>query len=374
MIRILFFIETLGRGGAEKVLCNLVNAMDQSKFDITVQTLWKADPEPYLRPEVRYRYCYADRDKKNVFRSRIEATLGMTYALYVKDDYDIEVAFLEFGATKIISHSTNKRAKRIAWVHTDLCKLYADRESFVQKSSAWYDRFHKVVCVSETAKKSFDLLFQNKYPSVVLYNYINDKEITVLAQSPLPVEKPHDKLVLVAVGTLYPPKNYPRMLRSFLRLYRENNRVKLWILGDGVQRSMLENLATEYQIADSVRFWGYQKNPYPFIRQADVLVCSSNYEGFSTVIAEGLILGKPIVTTECSGMRELLGDSEFGIITENKDEAFYEGLKRVVSDPDLRKDYAELAMQRGKTISGDRLLEKTERFFEDTLISENNTH
>ena len=374
MIRILFFITHLSKGGAEKVLCNLVNAMDQSKYEITVQTLWKADPEQYLKPGIRYRYCYAVQDKKNIFRSRLEAALGMTYMLYVKDDYDIEIAFLEFGSTKIISRSTNKKATRIAWVHTDLRKLISDQEAFVQKSCAWYDRFHKVVCVSETVKQSFDQLFQNRYPSVVLYNYIDEKRIAELAQTPLPVERPKDKLVLVAVGTLYPPKNYPRLLSSFMRLYRQNNRIELWILGDGEQRSMLENLVNEYQIADSVLFWGYQKNPYPFIRQADVLVCSSNYEGFSTVITEGLILGKPIVTTECSGMRELLGDSEYGIITENEDEAFYEGMKRVVSDAELRKSYAEKALQRGKSISGNQLLKETELFFEDTLVSATNEH
>ena len=113
-IRILFFTEYLSGGGAEKVLCNLVNAMDQSKFEITVQTIWKADPKQYLRPEIRYRYCYADRNRKNIFRSRLEAALGLTYRLHVRDDYDVEAAFLEFGATKILSRSTNKKAKRIA--------------------------------------------------------------------------------------------------------------------------------------------------------------------------------------------------------------------------------------------------------------------
>ena len=63
MIKILFFIENLSGGGAEKVLCNLVNAMDQSKFDITVQTLWKADAEKHLKSGIRYRYCYAKRSQ-----------------------------------------------------------------------------------------------------------------------------------------------------------------------------------------------------------------------------------------------------------------------------------------------------------------------
>ena len=111
MIKILFFIEELRGGGAEKVLCNLVNAMDQSKFEITVQTLWKADAEKYLRPGIRYRYCYDTRSKVNSWRSRGEIALGLCYRLHIKDDYDIEIAYLECGATKIMAASTNSRAK-----------------------------------------------------------------------------------------------------------------------------------------------------------------------------------------------------------------------------------------------------------------------
>ena len=77
---------------------------------------------------------------------------------------------------------------------------------------------------------------------------------------------------------------------------------------------------------------GFRDNPYCLMGTADLLVCSSVFEGFSTFITEGLILGKPIVTTDVSGMRELLGDSEYGLITANDDEAFYEGVKRMLAE------------------------------------------
>ena len=77
-----------------------------------------------------------------------------------------------------------------------------------------------------------------------------------------------------------------------------------------------------------------------------LLVCSSIFEGFSTFVTEGLILGKPIVTTDVSGMREILGDSEYGLITANDDEAFYEGVKRMLTEPGLLEYYTGQAKLR----------------------------
>ncbi len=159
MIKILFFIENLSGGGAEKVLCNLVNEMDQSKFDITVQTLWKADAERYLKPGIRYRYCYENQSRFNNYRSRLEAATGLTYPLHIKGDYDIEVAYLECGATKIMASSTNRRAKKVAWVHCDLALKMSSPEEFAKKAAPWYAKFNQVVCVSQNVKDSFDRMF-----------------------------------------------------------------------------------------------------------------------------------------------------------------------------------------------------------------------
>ena len=85
-------------------------------------------------------------------------------------------------------------------------------------------------------------------------------------------------------------------------------------------------------------------------------------------MTEGVILGKPIVTTDVSGMRELLGDSEYGLIVENDDEEFYNGLKRMLTDAGSRAHYAEAAFLRGRDFSTQMLVETQERFFEELLI------
>ena len=118
---------------------------------------------------------------------------------------------------------------------------------------------------------------------------------------------------------------------------------------------------------DLVHFEGYQKNPYPYMNGADILVCPSLFEGFSTVITEGLILGKPIVTTDCSGMRELLGDSEYGLIADNTEESLYSAVKRMLAEPGLLEHYAKRADARGKDFRRERLVRETEAFFEKEL-------
>ena len=173
----MFFIEDLRAGGAEKVLCNLVNEMDQSKFDITVQTLWKAKAEQYLKPGIRYRYCYADKSRLNSYRSRLEAAAGLTYPLHIKGDYDIEVAYLECGATKIMAASTNRRAKKVAWGHCDLALKMSNPEEFAKKAAPWYAKFDQVICVSQNVKESFDRMFGIPEKTSVLYNTIDDAEI-----------------------------------------------------------------------------------------------------------------------------------------------------------------------------------------------------
>lgn len=101
---------------------------------------------------------------------------------------------------------------------------------------------------------------------------------------------------------------------------------------------------------------------------ADILVCSSIFEGFSTFVTEGLILGKPIVTTDVSGMHELLGDSEYGLITANDDEAFYEGVKRMLTEPGLLEHYAEQAKIRGRDFKQEKLVQATEHYLSQMLL------
>ena len=368
MIKVLFHIDTLVGGGAEKVLCNLVNHMDQSKFDITVQTVFPDDHTKYLADGIHYKYIYPSDNQfyRNLYR--IEAALGMVYPLHMKDDYNIEIAYLEAGPTKVIASSTNKKAKKIAWVHCDFDVAFKDKEAFVKKTARLYQQYDKIACVSEKCKESFVAMFGNDPEVVVIHNVIDDKEILEKAEQPLQTIAEKRNFTLCTVGRFMPQKNYIRLLSGVYGLHQDGLDFDLWILGDGEQRDLIEEYISKHDMKPYVKLMGFQANPYPFIKASDILVCSSDYEGFSTFIAEGLILGKPIITTDCSGMRELLGESEYGMVVPNDDEAFYSGLKTMLSQSDEQlRAYAENSAARGRMFSTDHLVSNTELFFESIV-------
>lgn len=337
MNKILFYIEKLAYqgsiGGAEKVLLTLVNNMDPRQFDITVQTLYPDEYARLLAPHIHYKYCYPHKNRLTSLLYRAEAEAGLTYPLHIKGDYDIEAAFLEYDSTKVIAASTNRRAKKVAWIHCDLNAAVRDKERFVSKTKAIYGKYDKIVCVSEKCEESFHSLFGRDDRTLVIHNVIDEDEIRNRSKLPLPEKVCSDRLILCCVGSFSPPKNHFRLLMACKRLHDEGREFELWLVGDGVLRQEIEEFISKNEMGEYVRLWGFQTNPYPFMNQADLLVCSSSYEGFSTFITEGVILGKRILTTDCSGMHEILDGYSGGMIVPNDDEAFYSGLLDCMTKP-----------------------------------------
>ncbi len=364
MIKILFFIETLSGGGAEKVLQNLVNNMDNEKFDITVQTVWKENPEKYLNKNIKYKYIYPCYSKLNNYKYRFSVLLKTIYPIHIKDDYDIEVAYLECGATKVISTSTNKKAKKIAWVHCDLSKKISNINEFKKKSVNWYKKFNKVACVSRDVERSFKSIYGNEFDTEVIYNVIDDYNIREKSDINIDDYSFDEKIpTIVSVGRLSTQKRFDRLIEAHKILLDEGFLNKLLIIGEGDERENIEQIIKATGVQKTVTLLGFKSNPYPYIKNADLLACSSDYEGFSSFIAEGLILGKAIATTKCNGMEELLGSSQHGIITDCNTKALSEGIKKLLADNNLKEEYEKKALERGKDFSIEASVKDTEDFF-----------
>ena len=364
MIKILFFIENLSGGGAEKVLQNLVNNMDKEKFDITVQTVWKENPEKYLNNNIRYKYIYPCYSKLNNYKYRLSVLLKTIYPRYIKDSYDIEVAYLECGATKVISTSTNKNAKKIAWVHCDLSKKISNINDFKKKSVNWYKQFDKVVCVSQDVEKSFKSIYGDEFDTEVIYNAIDDCSIKEKADETTDDYFFDEKTpTIVSVGRLSKQKRFDRLIEAHKLLLDNGIMNNLLIIGEGNEREGLEQFIISSGVQSTVTLAGFRNNPYPYIKKADLLVCSSDYEGFSSFVAEGLILGKAIVTTDCNGMKELLGNSQYGVITECYAKALSKGIEKLLTDNSLKEEYERNATERAGSFSIEASVKSAEDFF-----------
>lgn len=355
MTKILFLIHDLGIGGAEKVLVSLVNHMDRTKFDITVISLFGGGVnEQFVAPHIHYRAVWPKAIPGNSKLMKL-LTPEQLHRLCVKEHYDVEVAYLEGPAARVISGCPDPKTKLFCWIHieqhTRKCAAGAFRS--YEESKRCYARFDQIVCVSETVRQDFLSIYPTFQNTLVRYNTIETDKI--LAQMYEPVEGitfSPDELKLVAVGKISKNKGIDRLARIIKRLRDDGLPVHLYALGVGTDQAEIEQYLRENGIEDYFTFLGYQTNPYKCVAKCDLFVCASLAEGFSTAATEALIVGTPVCTVEVSGMKEMLGEyDEYGIVTENNEDALYEGIKCLLSDPVLLAHYRKQAEERGKSFS-----------------------
>lgn len=374
MRSILFFIESLDGGGAEGALENIVTNLDKEKYDITV--ISETDNESRterVKKHCRYR-AFAPKNlsgsffhefaNKIIYKFSWSAPPSLVKRVLLRGKYDIEVACCEGYATKLIGNSKNSKSKKIAWVHTDFINnpwsksVYAGGE--VEERSC-YENFDKIICVSETMRDSFIKTYGFEDKIQVIHNIVDDEKIKKRG-----LEKIEERVrpQFVLAGSFLKVKGFERAVKIFGRLRDEGYRFSVKIMGRGYERESVEKLVNELNLQNEIELMEYQSNPYKHMAAADAFICSSYAEGYSTTVTESIILGVPIITTDCSGMREIFGPNKCGIICKNNDEALYTAIKKVLDEPDLLKEYQKEAQLRSSYFSKDSLVKEVESFFD----------
>lgn len=368
--KILFLIESFAGGGVEKVFIDLINNMDINKYDVTVMSIWdygvrKKD----LRKDVKYKSIFPNiKGISRVFHNFVEKSDGkLLYKLGIREKYDIEIAFIEGRATKIIGASTNPNSRKIAWVHIDLAQGHWTSKVFRESTELeknYYKKFNDIVFVSNSAKEGFIKLFGDDFDNLqVKYNPIIADDVIRKSQEIVDdIEKPKDKKLLVTSGRLVSQKGYESLLEVCNKLNNDKLDYELWVLGEGWARPKLEELIDKYKL-NNVKLLGFKENPYKYIKQGDLFVCSSKNEGFSLVIAEAMILGLPVISTNCSGPNELLNFGEYGFMVENTEEALYEGLKKILNNRGKLEYYIEKSKERVNFFNYKDRISDIERLF-----------
>lgn len=368
MIKILFLIHDLGPGGAEKVLVNLVNNINQEKYDITLIALFGGGVnEKYLKPHIHYRAIYTRMFRGN---SKIMKLFSpeFLHKQYIKDEYDIEVSYLEGPSARIISGCPNGKTKLVSWIHVEQHTKKIASKAFrsYKEANSCYGKFNKTICVSESVKEDYCNLFPEVENIGVLYNTNETDQILELMNEK--IEGPifdSDEIKLCGVGKIMPIKGFDKLARIHKRLREEGYPVHTYILGIGPDQEKIENYVREQHIEDSYTFLGYQTNPYKYVVRCDLFICASTAEGFSTATTEALIVGTPVITTPVAGMREMLGeDNEYGVIVEQSEESLYDGIKKLLDDKRLLNYYKQQAVIRGKDFSKEKTVKAVEEMFE----------
>ena len=367
-IRILFLIHDLGQGGAEKVLVNLVNHMDFSKFDVTVLSMFDCgENRQFLSEKVHYKFWRKKMIRGNSHLMKLLSPEKL-HALMIREHYDIEVAYLEGPCARVISGCSDPNVKLVSWIHIEQRGAKEAAASFrsVREARACYERFHKIISVSKSVETTFRNALQVEAPYQVLYNTNDTDAIREKAgESITDVDFDSKQVKLVGVGKLLNNKGFDRILRVVKKLVDDGFPVHVYILGEGPERDSLMRYASENKLEENVSLLGYQLNPYKYVSKCDLFVCASFAEGFSTAATEALIVGIPVCTVEVSGMKEMLGEhNEWGVVTENSEEALYQGIKDLLEHPDKLAHYKQQAIERGKSFR----TEETVRAVEDMVM------
>lgn len=362
MKKILFVMPNLRGGGAEKVLIDVLRNIDKSKFDITLLLFNKGEVYDDQIPKNINVKCINDIMK--FIPSRIWGIIAkyyprLFYKFIIKEEYDIEIAFMEGLATRFVANSNNKDSKKVAWVHIDLLKKHWTKNMFLKgKEEECYNEFNDLVFVSNDAKTAFNNLFKvNKPNKHVIYNPIISHEIEAKSREKNITFK---EFTILSVGRLDYQKGYDRLIKvhkDLVKVYPH----KLIILGEGPERGNLEKLIETFNVENSVELKGFIKNPYPYIKAADLFICSSRQEGYSLVVAESMVLEKPIISTNITGPREVLNDGEYGSLCRNSEDGIKETLKEVLENRKLLDVYKEKSIKGKKSLDYKSIINDIEK-------------
>ena len=359
--KILFFIFDLGRGGAEKVLVQLVNSLPSEEYDITVQTIFNVGVNnDTLNSCVHRKWLFNKQFHGMKYFIRLFSP-KLLHKLLIKEHYDYEIAYLEGIPTRIISGCPDKDTKTYAWVHLEMLDKHKFLSTYRSDNEAekCYKKFDKIAFVSEIAQSSFlEKTGWTYLKSSVVHNTLDVESILAASKEDIPFMIDVESINLCSVGRLVNQKGYVRLMKVFTNIIKKG--VRNWhfyLLGEGELRSDIENEINNGGLENHVTLLGYEKNPYKYVSKMDYFVCSSYKEGYSTAVTESVIVGTPVITTDCAGMHEILGD-ESGIIVNNNDDAIENAIIHVLKNPSLKEEYKNGVKNRSDYFSKEKTLKE----------------
>ena len=159
-------------------------------------------------------------------------------------------------------------------------------------------------------------------------------------------------------------KGHERLLWVIKKLVNEGIDCELIIVGEGKRHDELEGYIKYNGLKKRVLMTGFSDNPYKYIKSADLCVFPVKNDSYGTAAVESVILGKPVIISDCKGVRDLLGDSEYGVISDNSDHGLYECIKKMITDDEYRMHYEEKAKERAKYFSKDARIKDLSDLFE----------
>ncbi len=350
--KILIRIGSLRHGGAEKVLVEFLKNLPENKYEIDL--LLNLHSGKYLSEVPQWiKVLHLNKGEmittnrlqdipiklyRNLYQGLLKKFPFLLYKFILKNKiYDVEFAAIH-GFYEEILNSPQKKSKKLLWVHND---VFSIKEYTTEKIKRFFE-YDKIMVISDKMKQEMLKLAENqsqKEKIIRIYNPVNTQEIMDKSLENVDFSFDNNFPTFVSVGTVFPQKGFDRLLRVHQKLINENIFHNVLIVGNGYDFDTIKALLSELQIEKTAKMYGFTANPYPFFKIADFFILSSRYEGFPTVLTEAIVLQKPIVATDVSGVKDLLENGKLGLIVENSEEGIYQGMKSFLTDKDLVNHY-----------------------------------
>lgn len=346
-IKVLFRHRSMEMGGVEKVMLSVLNHLDPEKFDLTVLLNLNQGELRNEIPEHVRKVCLTDGkedfsknkllQKFQLFkRIRILEKLRKNPEIidkeYLKESYDLEIG-MTYNDFESVLNSSNKNSKKIGWFHSEI--QLTGLQPLVQKILVQFPQFDQMIYCSEKIKDLMHVHHPNlNYPKEkVIINAISIDEIKQKADEKIEDFQPIP--TFVSVGRLHWRKGYHKLLQAHVKLLSEGFNHQIKIVGDGEDRVKLENLIKENKVENSFILVGNKMNPYPYIKNADFFILSSESEAWPLVIAEALILQKPIIATDTGDVSKMISDQKTGLLINYDVEEMYQSMKEFLTNKEL---------------------------------------
>lgn len=364
--KVLFLMPSMTKGGAEKVLINLLQKIDKSKYDIDLCVVLRTGFYLNRIPEeIHTIYLLKSVLLGRIFTYlQIKFNINLFYRFLVnknlKTKYDVAISYTDSSYTDLITFLPKKPGKTISWIHasystySNYSKGYT--ESYKRRiSKNRYNKMDTLVFVSQDSMDSFASIFGRFKDMRVIYNVFNIEEVINNAN----IDKPElsQKVNIVAMGSLLPVKGYDMLIDACKLLKQDDVDFHLTILGDGPLKSKLQQLIDNFHLSEDITLKGFIENPYPYLKASDIYVMSSLSEALPTALCEAMILGKPVVVTDCTGCREIVDYGAYGVMVEKTAESISKGLKLLLINYEERYKYSTLSLERASDFSDEQILE-----------------
>lgn len=390
MKKILFYTSGVGLGGVEKVILEVLKAIDKNKFDIKLGLQYENENlfESEIPREIEYKYMlpqeiidkslYYRSKKKNIFY-KILYSFMLKYEKYIikknylefSKDREIIIDFKSGDFLKLIN--LNKGIKKICWLHGEITKLnrYEERKNKLRNQ---LKKCNKVICICNEMKENVI----KEIPEIedkleMIYNPFDIEKIKELSENILELSEKEKELLknkyIIMVSRLeLKMKDFFTLFKAYQKILLNNNDLKLYLLGEGPDRKKIEEEIKKMNLESKILLLGMKKNPYPWIKNAKLLIHSSKHEGLPTVLVEALILKKIIISTNCStGPKEILDNGKYGSLVDIGDyKAMADEMCELLSEnSEKRNQYLEKTSEAIQRFDEKIIIKQIEKMLEE---------